>query len=51
MAAIDSLGGPHVLPQTVWGDHIFCHRQSGRTTFRGDHGQLKYDRPGDEAKA
>ena len=38
MAAI----GPHVLPQTVWGDHIFCHRQSGETTFRGD--QLKYDR-------
>ena len=22
MAAINSLGGPHVLPQTVWGDHF-----------------------------
>ena len=32
MAAIDSGGG----------DHVFCHRQSGGTTFRGD--QLKYDR-------
>ena len=42
MADIDSPGGPHVLPQTVWGDHTFCHRQSGGgTTFRGD--QLKYD--------
>ena len=43
MATIDSPGGPHVLPQTVRGDHMFCHRQSGGTTFRGD--QLKYDRP------
>ena len=29
MAAINSLGGPHVLPQTVQGDHMFCHGQSG----------------------
>ena len=43
MATIDSPGGPHVLPQTVRGDHMFCHRQSGGTTFRGD--QLKYDSP------
>ena len=26
------------------GDHMFCHRQSGGTTFRGDGDQLKYDR-------
>ena len=57
-------GGLHVargdqirLPQTVWGDHMFCHRQSqgeggphachGQsrgTTSRGQD-QLKYDRP------
>ena len=30
------------LQQTVRGDHMFCHGQSGRTTFKGD--QLKYDR-------
>ena len=41
MAAIDSPRGPHVLLQTVRGDHMLCHRQSGGTTFRGD--QLKYD--------
>ena len=35
MAAIDSPGGPHVLPQTVWGDHIFCHRQSGGGALLG----------------
>ena len=29
------------LPLIVQGDHMFCHRQSGGTTFRGD--QLKYD--------
>ena len=26
MAATDSPGGPHVLPQTVWGVHISFHR-------------------------
>ena len=36
MAATNSLEGPHVLPQTVRGDHMFCHGQSGGTTFRGD---------------
>ena len=35
MAAIDSPGGPHVLPQTVWGDH-----RGGGGGGRGD--QLKY---------
>ena len=29
MAATNSPGGPHVLPQTVRGDHIFCHGESG----------------------
>ena len=43
MAAINCPGGPHVLPQAVREDHMFCHGQSGGTTFRGD--QLKYDRP------
>ena len=35
MAAINSPGGPHVLPQTVRGDHTFCHGQSGGTILRG----------------
>ena len=28
MAAINSPRGPHVLPQTVRKDHMFCHGQS-----------------------
>ena len=42
MAATNSLGGLHVLPQIVRGDHMFCHGQSRGTIFRGD--QLKNDR-------
>ena len=38
MAAMNSTGGPHILPQTVQGDHMFCHRQSGGTTFVGGGG-------------
>ena len=40
MAAIDSGGGGGGGGGR--GDHMFCHKQSGGTTFRSD--QLKYDR-------